>query len=197
MRSSPSIFQRLLLPGLAFKAAVIGGGYATGRELAEFFLPSGPRGGLLAMLLAGVIWSVICSLTFQLAFVGSSFDYRSFFQSLLGRFWFAFEIVYVVYIVVLLAVFGAAAGAIGTATLGWPAIGGTLCLMACITLFAAFGNQSVDRLFKYVSFFLYGMSHDGSSASSGIDRRPLPTLRCRGQARSAEASSRPRGRRVC
>jgi uncharacterized membrane protein YkvI len=156
MRNSPSIFQRLLLPGLAFKAAVIGGGYATGRELAEFFLPSGPRGGLLAMLLAMIIWSVICSLTFQFAFVGSRFDYRSFFQSLLGRFWFAFEIVYVVYMIIVLSVFGAAAGAIGAATLGWPAIGGTLCLMACITLFATFGNQSVDRLFKYVSFFLYG-----------------------------------------
>jgi uncharacterized membrane protein YkvI len=156
MRNSPTIFQRLFLPGLAFKAAVIGGGYATGRELAEFFLPSGPRGGLLAMLLAMIIWSVICSLTFQFAFVGRSFDYRSFFQSLLGRFWFAFEIVYVVYMVVLLSVFGAAAGAIATATLGWPAIGGTLCLMVAITLFAAFGNQSVDRLFKYVSFFLYG-----------------------------------------
>jgi uncharacterized membrane protein YkvI len=155
-RRSPSIFQRLLLPGLAFKAAVIGGGYATGRELAEFFMPSGPRGGLLAMLLATMIWSVICSLTFQLAFVAHSFDYRSFFQALLGRFWFAFEIVYLVYIVVVLSVFGAAAGAIGTATLGWPVIGGTLCLMACITLFAAFGNQSVDRVFKYVSFFLYG-----------------------------------------
>jgi uncharacterized membrane protein YkvI len=151
-----SIFQRLLLPGLAFKAAVIGGGYATGRELAEFFLPSGPRGGLLAMLLATTIWSLICSVTFQLAFVGNSFDYRSFFQSLLGRYWYAFEIVYVVYIVVLLSVFGAAAGAIATATLGWPAISGTLCLMVCITLFAAFGNQSVDRLFKYVSFLLYG-----------------------------------------
>jgi uncharacterized membrane protein YkvI len=155
-RSSPSVFQRLLLPGLAFKAAVIGGGYATGRELAEFFLPSGPRGGLLAMALATIIWSVICSLTFQLAFVRGSFDYRSFFHSLLGRFWIAFEVVYLVYIVVLLSVFGAAAGAIGAATLGWPSIAGTLCLMACITLFAAFGNQSVDRLFKYVSFFLYG-----------------------------------------
>ena len=44
--SKSSWFQRYLLPGLAFKAVVIGGGYATGRELAEFFLPSGPRGGL-------------------------------------------------------------------------------------------------------------------------------------------------------
>ena len=38
-----STFQRLILPGLAFKAAVIGGGYATGRELAEYFIPSGPQ----------------------------------------------------------------------------------------------------------------------------------------------------------
>jgi hypothetical protein len=53
----PTWFQRFLLPGLAFKAVVIGGGYATGRELAEFFLPSGPRGGVLGMLLAMLIWS--------------------------------------------------------------------------------------------------------------------------------------------
>ena len=31
-----SLFQRYLLPGFAFKAVVIGGGYATGRELAEY-----------------------------------------------------------------------------------------------------------------------------------------------------------------
>ena len=54
-----SWFQRFLLPGFAFKAVVIGGGYATGRELAEFFLPSGPRGGLAGMLLAMLlgIWN--------------------------------------------------------------------------------------------------------------------------------------------
>src|ERR1044072_7007374 len=41
-----SAFQRFVLPGLAFKAVVIGGGYATGREIAEFFLPAGPWGGV-------------------------------------------------------------------------------------------------------------------------------------------------------
>ena len=30
-----SWFQRFLLPGFALKAVIIGGGYATGRELAE------------------------------------------------------------------------------------------------------------------------------------------------------------------
>ena len=32
-----SWFQRILLPGFVFKGVVIGGGYATGRELVEFF----------------------------------------------------------------------------------------------------------------------------------------------------------------
>ena len=59
-RATPSWFQRFLLPGFAFKAVVIGGGYATGRELAEFFLPSGPWGGLAAMLLAMVLLSLVC-----------------------------------------------------------------------------------------------------------------------------------------
>lgn len=148
--------QRVLLPGLAFKASVIGGGYATGRELAEYFLPSGPRGGLLAMLLATCIWSLVCSLTFLLAFNHKSFDYRRFFQVLVGPLWVVFEMVYVAIVILLLSVFGAAAGAVGTVTLGVPHIVGTVVLMACISVFAALGNSSVDRVFKYVSVLLYG-----------------------------------------
>ena len=60
-------FQRFLLPGFALKAVIIGGGYATGRELAEYFVPSGPWGGLSAMLLATCIWSIVAALTFALA----------------------------------------------------------------------------------------------------------------------------------
>jgi uncharacterized membrane protein YkvI len=152
-----SRFQRFVLPGLAFKAAVIGGGYATGRELAEFFLPSGPQGGLLAMLLSMVFWSIVCAATFAFAQAYASFDYRSFFKQLLGPAWLVFEIVYVLFAVLVLAVFGAAAGAIGTALFGWAPIAGTLVLIACICLFVAFGNASVERLFKWVSFFLYGV----------------------------------------
>jgi uncharacterized membrane protein YkvI len=43
------LFRRLILPGFAFKAVVIGGGYATGRELAAYFMPSGPWGGVLGI----------------------------------------------------------------------------------------------------------------------------------------------------
>ena len=156
-QAGSSWFQRYLLPGFAFKAVVIGGGYATGRELVEFFLPSGPRGGYLAMVLAMVVWSLVCVVTFYLAHVTKSRDYRAFFKYLLGPFWVLFELAYLLAIILILAVFGAAAGAIGAALMGWPQIAGTLCLVACISFVAAYGNVSVERLFKWVTFFLYAV----------------------------------------
>lgn len=153
----PSVFQRFLLPGLAFKALVIGGGYATGREIAEFFLPSGPWGGIAAILVATVLFSAGCALTFLFARATVSFDYRSFFEELLGPGWVAWEIVYLAFVILILAVYGAAAGAIGTALFGWPALVGTLALMGGIVLFVMFGNKSVERLFEWVSYLLYGV----------------------------------------
>jgi uncharacterized membrane protein YkvI len=154
---SASWFQRYVLPGLAFKAVVIGGGYATGRELAEFFLPSGPRGGLAAMLLAMSIWSVVCIATFLFARATGARDYQSFFRALLGPGCIVFEIAYILFVVLILAVFGAAAGAIAGAVFDAPPLTGTLALMAGIACVAAFGNASVERLFKYVSIILYGV----------------------------------------
>ncbi|MFP3944728.1 MAG: hypothetical protein ACLFWF_12585, partial [Alphaproteobacteria bacterium] len=150
-----SRFQRFILPGLAFKAVVIGGGYATGRELAEFFFPAGPAGGLLGLALTAVLWSLICALTFMFAWQTRSHDYRTFFYSLLGPFWRAFEFVYVFFILLILAVFGAAAGAIAEAMLGWPQWSGSLVLALSILAVVSFGNESVERLFKYASVFLY------------------------------------------
>lgn len=148
-------FRRFVLPGLAFKAVVIGGGYATGRELAEFFLPAGPWGGLFAMLLATAIWGIVAAATFRFAYLVGAHDYRTFFRALLGRGWPLFEAAYALFIVVILAVFGAAAGAIGAATVGLPPIAGTLALMAGITACVAWGNAGVERLFVWVSVLLY------------------------------------------
>ncbi|WP_202845438.1 YkvI family membrane protein [Luteimonas saliphila] len=157
MSPVPTRFQRFLLPGLAFKGFVIGGGYATGRELAEYFLPSGAQGGLLGLSLAMVVWSVVCALTFVFAFATGSYDYRGFFGRLVGPGWVVFELAYVVFMVLILAVFGAAAGAVVAALTGWPPLVGTLALMTAIGAVVAFGNRAVERLFGWASVFLYAM----------------------------------------
>ena len=150
-------FQRFLLPGFAFKAVVIGGGYATGRELAEYFLPSGPWGGLAAILLSTILFSVVCALTFLFARAVGAQDYRTFFKELLGPAWFVFEVAYILFIILILAVYGAAAGAIGGAVFGVAEVWGTMALAAAIIAIVTFGNASVERMFVYVSYLLYAV----------------------------------------
>jgi uncharacterized membrane protein YkvI len=152
-----SLFQRLILPGLAFKSVVIGGGYVTGRELVEFFLPSGPWGGIFAMIVAAMIWSIVCCITFMFARATQSHDYRTFFRNLLGPFWRVFDLAYLALIIIVLSVFSAAANTLATESLNWPAPLGGVCLAALIVLFTTYGNEGVEQLFKYVSFLLYGI----------------------------------------
>ncbi|WP_309662428.1 hypothetical protein [Sphingomonas sp.] len=150
-------FQRFLLPGFAFKAVVIGGGYATGREIAEYFLPSGPWGGLAAMFLSTILFSLICALTFLFARAVGAQDYRTFFKQLLGPAWFAFEAAYLLFIILILAVYGAAAGAIAGAIFGVAEVWGTIALAAAIVAIVTYGNASVERMFVYVSYLLYAV----------------------------------------
>lgn len=155
--TTSSRVKRWLLPALAFKAVVIGGGYATGRELVEFFLPSGPLGGVFGMLLATALWSAICALTFLTARSVAATDYGSFFNRLLGPAAPLFDVVYLALVTIVLSVAAAAAGEIAHASLGWPPIAGTLLLMSGVALVTGRGNASVESLFKYVAIFLYGV----------------------------------------
>lgn len=154
-RANSSWFQRYLLPGFALKAVIIGGGYATGRELAEYFIASGPWGGLAGMLFATAIWSLVAAVTFAMAREMHAYDYKSFFRGLLGPAWVLFEIAYLIFVVLIVAVFGAAAGEIGAATFGWPAFVGSVLLALAILAVVSFGTAAVERLFRYASVLIY------------------------------------------
>jgi uncharacterized membrane protein YkvI len=68
-----------------------------------------------------------------------------------------FEGAYVLFIILILAVYGAAAGAIGASLLGLPAIVGTAALAASIVAVVTFGNTSVEKMFAWVSYLLYAV----------------------------------------
>ena len=87
------LFLIFLLPGVVFQSIIIAGGYGTGQELSVFFLSLGPKEGLLGILLVPIpIISVSAILSFELARLFKAYDYRTFFQLLLGRAWFVWEI---------------------------------------------------------------------------------------------------------
>ena len=147
--------RRYLLPGFVFQSVVIAGGYGTGRELAEFFLSRGPLGGLLAMALATAIWSAVCIVSYEIARVFGAFDYRAFFQRLLGRFWWTFEVCYIVLLVLVVAVIAASSGTILQETFGLPYMAGVVGIMTLVGLLVFGGNEIIERAFAGWSIVLY------------------------------------------
>ncbi len=148
-------FNRLVLPGLVFQSVIIAGAYGSGKELAQFFLGHGPRGGLLGMAVTTVIFSVVLMAAFEFARRFRVFDYRSFTKALLGRFWPAYEILYVLMMILIISVVGAAAGDILRDAFDLPALAGIVAIMLLIALLVFFGTSAVERFLALWSIVLY------------------------------------------
>ena len=93
----------------------------------------GPLGGILGMFTVTlVIWSVTLAVTFEFSRKFRAFDYRTFFMNLIGRYWFTFEIIYLITMLIVLAVIGSAAGALLRDNFGIPYIVGAMIMLASI-----------------------------------------------------------------
>lgn len=155
--SRATIFRRYFLPGFLFQSVVIAGGYGTGAELSEFFLTQGPRGGLLAILASTVVFSAVSMVTYELARLWQAFDYRHFFQRLLGKGWWLFELCYVGLLLIVLAVVAAASGEIMRDTFGLNYWVGVAAVMIAVGGLVFGGNQVIERFFSVWSFVLYAV----------------------------------------
>jgi uncharacterized membrane protein YkvI len=174
-------FRRYLLPGFVFEAAVIGGGYATGRELVEFFLPAGPLGGLLGMAVTMLLWSAVLAVSFELARRARAYDYRSFTRLLLGPAWFLFEIAYLLLVVLVLAVMGAAAGEIVHSLFGAPRLSGSLAMIVAVGLVLFQSSTAIERFLSwsvgyfyvvYLVFMIWSLLAFGDRISASLAAEP-------------------------
>ncbi len=152
-----SWFRRYLLPGVVLQSMCVAGGYGTGRELVEFFLNYGPKGGYLGIIPATILVSLVCMVAFEFARITRTYDYRNFLRQLLGPAWIIYELAYVVSILLILAVLGSACGAIFTETFGLPAMTGTVLLLFSIALLAFFGSRVIEGVMSVWSFVLYAL----------------------------------------
>jgi uncharacterized membrane protein YkvI len=175
-------FRRYLLPGFVFESAVIAGGYATGRELVQFFLPAGPWGGLLGMIVAMLFWSAVLMVSFELARIAKAYDYRSFFKLLLGRAWFLFEIAYFLLIIIVFAVMGAAAGEIAHNLFGVPRLLGSMAMIAATGLMVFYSSAVIEKFLAlsvgylylvYIVFFIWSFVAFGDRIEAAFASQPV------------------------
>ncbi|TNE66176.1 MAG: hypothetical protein EP335_04285 [Alphaproteobacteria bacterium] len=150
-------YRKYILPGFIFQSVVIGGGYATGRELIEFFFASGPIGGLLGLLVSGLVFGLVLAAGFEFARVTGAYDYRHFCKALLGRGWVIFEVAFLILMLLILAVIGSAAGELAAANFGVPPLVGTLGLMALIAVLTFKGSDTIKKVLAGWSVLLYAV----------------------------------------
>jgi len=151
-------FKKYFVPGIIFQSVVIAGGYGTGREIVEFFLNYGVVGGFIAMIaISGVMWSVVCAVTFEFARVFKAYDYRTFFSKLLGKAWWIYEACYFVLLLIVLAVIASSAGTIMNELFGLNYYVGVVGMMAGVGALVFLGSEAIERFLSYWSFVLYAV----------------------------------------
>jgi uncharacterized membrane protein YkvI len=151
-----SVFRKYLLPGFVFQGVLIAGGYGTGRELVEYFMKYGTRGGIAGMfLITTIMWAVILAVTFEFARVFRTYDYRSLLIRVLGPLWVVFEALYLALMVLVLGVVGSAAGVLLRENLGIPYLFGVGVMLASIGFLTFKGSGLLEKFLSGWSIFIY------------------------------------------
>ena len=149
-----SFYQKYLLPGIIFQSVLIGGAYATGREIVEYGAKFGVA-GLWSVAAIGLGFALITAVCYEFARVTGAFDYRTLVRELVGPAWPLFDALYVAMVVVVIAVVSAATGNVGERVLGLPYWLGVLFVVVLVGVINARGRDAIEAFKTVGSVLLY------------------------------------------
>jgi uncharacterized membrane protein YkvI len=170
-------YKKYLLPGFIAQSVLIAGGYGTGRELVEYFVQYGPTGGLMGMGLTTVLWAALFALSFEFARVFKAYDYRTFFEKLIGPGWMVYEAAFIVLLFLIMGVVGAASGSILRDSFGLPPLVGSGLFLVCVAYLTYSGSKAIEVALSWWSYLLYaiyiiflyiGITHFGDAISGNF-----------------------------
>jgi uncharacterized membrane protein YkvI len=148
-------FGALVLPGIVLQSVLVGGGYATGREVVAYGAKHGPVGWLsVAAIFVG--FTVMSALTFEVARVFGAYEYKGFVQRIIGRAWPVFDVLFGLMAVLVVAVMASAAASIMETTLGVPSLAGTTAIVAAVGVLSYLGSRSIEAFKSVGTLALYG-----------------------------------------
>ena len=145
LATQTSRFKRIFLPGIILQSVLIGGGYATGREIVEYGGKFGASGWVsgLAIFFG---FSFISILSMEACRQWQVYDYKSLLKKLIGEGWVAYEIVYLLLAILIIAVMAAAAGEILNQTLNFNKWVGVFLIIAVVGFLNYKGDEVIAKL---------------------------------------------------
>ncbi|HIE55301.1 MAG TPA: hypothetical protein EYP90_09000, partial [Chromatiaceae bacterium] len=147
-------FAKWLVPAILFQSVFVGGGFGSGREVMEY---AGKFGfyGLSSIAITFLGFVLTCTLSYELARVFKAFDYRSFAKQILWRFWPVYDVAFVLMAVIVIAVVGAAGGAVLEDAFGIPASVGAAFIIALTGLIIFLGRRAIESYVTVGTVLLY------------------------------------------
>lgn len=147
-------FGALLLPAIILQSVLIGGGYATGREIVAY----GARWGAMGWVAVVVIFlgfGLTAFLTFEVARVFRAYSYKRFIRQLIGPLWPAFDLLFLAMAILVIAVMASAAANIMRDTLGIPELPGTVLIILGVGILTFYGSRVIEAFKSLGTIALY------------------------------------------
>jgi uncharacterized membrane protein YkvI len=152
--TSGGVLGRYLLPGIVLQSVLIGGGYATGREIVEFGAKYGSIGWIAGLVIL-VGFGLLAFLTFEVARRFQAFDYRTLVQHLIGPAWPLYDLLYATMAVLVVAIMAAATGEIVNQTTGLPGAVGVVAIIVVVGALTFLGANAIERFKTYGTVALF------------------------------------------
>ncbi len=168
-------FGKYLLPGVVLQSVLIGGGYATGREIVEYGAKFGAM-GWLAGIGTFIGFALVAILSFELIRLYKAYDYKSFIKEIAGPLWVVFDVVYILFMIVIIAVMASATGSIVEQTLGLNYWMGVVGIIVVVGVLNFYGEHLIERFETFGTIALYVGYIIFARDTSYVSDASIPTI---------------------
>lgn len=158
-------WAKYLLPGIVLQSVLIGGGYATGREIIEYGAKFGANGWISGLFIF-LAFGIIAVLTFELARIYKIYDYKSIVRTIAGPLWIVYDVIYFILLFLIISVMASATGEILQQTIGlnyWIGVIALIIIAGLLNFYGQPGGGKIRNLRHHHPvrglYRLYGSGH--------------------------------------
>ncbi|WMI71715.1 hypothetical protein RBH88_01100 [Aminobacterium sp. MB27-C1] len=159
-KEKAGFFKTYFNPGFVLMSVMIGGGFATGREILQFGGIYGAKGWIVGVAIA-IGFAVLSMLSFEIARLYRVYDYRSHLKIYAGPLTIVFDIIYFILSLLILSVMSSATGNILQETIGLPYYAGVILIVILAAIVIFFGQSFIEKvevwggLLLYISYIIF------------------------------------------
>ena len=165
--------NKIFLPAIILQSVLIGGGFATGREIVQYGARFGPAGWMsgLAIFFGFTLMAI---LSFEACRAWKLYDYKSLLKEMIGKGWIAYELSYILLGILIIAVMASAAGEILHTTLHLNVWVGIVMIIALVGFFNFMGEHFIAKMKTlgtvalFAAYTLFGLAVFGARGGEAM-----------------------------